>query len=59
MQMSSYNELTPERALQEAIKFIAHNQPLPEALKEFLVANDLHDQIVNPGVIEAETYVAV
>lgn len=55
--MSPYDTLAPERAVQEAIKFIAHSQPLPEALKAFLVANDLHDKIVNPGVIESETFV--
>lgn len=54
--MSSYNDLSDEDKVELAIKFVAQNQPLPETLRAFLVANDLHDKITNPGIIEEETY---
>lgn len=52
----SYLNLSDEDKVELAIKFVAHNQPLPEPLKEFLVGAGLYDQIINPGTLEAETY---
>ena len=43
-----YNDLTDEDKLEEAINFVATDQPLPEALKEFLVEAGLYDLVMNP-----------
>lgn len=53
----SYENLSDEGKVELAIKFVAHSQPLPESLKEFLVGQGLYDQITNPGIVEAETHV--
>lgn len=53
----SYENLSQDDKVELAIKFVALGQPLPEALRLFLVEHDLHDKIVNPGIVEAETHV--
>lgn len=55
----SYTNLSDEDKVELAIKFVAHSQPLPDPLKEFLVGAGLYEQITNPGTIEAETHVNV
>lgn len=44
----SYNELSDEDKLEEAIKFVARDQPLPETLDTFLREAGLHEAITLP-----------
>lgn len=53
--MSMYNSLADEAKIEQAIKFVAINQPLPPELEKFLKANGLYEWIVNPGDINAAT----
>jgi hypothetical protein len=43
-----YEDLTDEDKLEEAIRFVAAGQPLPEKLKKFLQENALLDLVTNP-----------
>lgn len=45
----AYTDLSDEDKIEQAIEFVAHDQPLPVALIEFLVAVGLYELIVNPG----------
>ena len=53
----THKDLSDQDKLTEAIKFVAIGQPLPEALKSFLVEAGLHDSVTQPGVLEQETYI--
>lgn len=44
----SYKDLSDEDKLSLAIGFVANDQPLPEALKEFLVASGMYELITKP-----------
>ncbi len=50
----SHADLSDEDKLEEAIRFVAVGQPLPEVLKVFLEAAGLYDMIVNPKVLIKE-----
>ncbi len=45
----SYKALSDEDKLEEAIRFIAVGQPLPEPLREFLQEAGLLDVVANPS----------
>jgi len=44
-----YENLSDEDKLEEAIKFVAMGQPIPEQLAEFLREAGLYDVIVDPA----------
>jgi hypothetical protein len=44
-----YDDLSDEDKLEEAIRFVALNQPIPEVLAEFLRKTGLYDLIVDPS----------
>lgn len=44
----SYTELSEEDKLEEAIKFVALGQPLPETLDTFLREAGLYEAIMHP-----------
>lgn len=45
----AYDELSDEDKIEQAIKFVAVDQPLPEPLVRFLKEVGLYDLIVSPG----------
>lgn len=49
--MATYKDLSDEDKLELAIKFVATEQPMPEALLAFLHEADLYELIVNPREI--------
>ena len=49
-----YDDLSDEDKLEEAIKFVALGQPLPEVLAEFLRRTGLYDLIVDPAGLPNE-----
>jgi hypothetical protein len=53
----AYSQLSSDGKLELAIDFVARNQPVPDALKEFLVQAGLYDQVTNPGYVEEEKYI--
>lgn len=53
----AYKNLPDEGKLKEAIRFVSIGQPLPEPLKEFLLAEGLYESVITPGVIEQEIFV--
>jgi hypothetical protein len=48
----SHKDLSDIGKIEQAIKFVALNQPLPIALVEWLTAENLLDKIANPGILE-------
>jgi len=44
----SYIELSDESKLEQAINFVARDQPLPPVLVSFLKENNLYEAIINP-----------
>jgi hypothetical protein len=44
----SYENLSDEAKLEQAIQFIAAGQPLPQELVDFLVAENLYDAVCSP-----------
>lgn len=47
-----YANLTDEDKLEEAIRFVATGHPLPDALKSWLIENDLYFLVVNPQEVK-------
>lgn len=45
----AYEDLSDEDKIEQAIKFVAVDQPLPETLVRFLKEVGLYDLIVGPG----------
>ena len=45
----AYNDLSDEDKIEQAIKFVAIDQPLPASLTAFLKEVGLYDLIVSPG----------
>lgn len=45
----SYTDLSDEDKLEEAIKFVARDQPLPETLDTFLREAGLYEAITQPS----------
>ena len=45
----AYEDLSDEDKIEQAIKFVAIDQPLPETLTAFLKGVGLYDLIVSPG----------
>lgn len=50
----AYNDMSDEDKIEQAIKFVAIDQPLPPSLVEFLKGVGLYDLIVNPEKTIAE-----
>lgn len=48
MQKPSYNDLSDEDKIEEAIRFVAMGQPMPGALREWLVEAGLYEAITSP-----------
>ena len=45
----AYDDLSDEDKIEQAIKFVAYDQPLPATLVAFLKEVGLYDLIVSPG----------
>jgi len=44
----SYEDLSDEAKLEQAIAFVAAGQPLPDELVRFLVAENLYEVVTSP-----------
>lgn len=44
----SYKDLNDEQKLEEAIKFVATGQPMPDALVKFLKESELYELVTVP-----------
>ncbi len=48
----AYTDMSDEDKIEQAINFVAIDQPIPPALVEFLQSVGLYELIVSPGKVE-------